>query len=155
MEEKILVVGNVDWKKIMVALLIVVAAVFVLSMVVCYIIADDTYRRWMDISMGEYFAEEYLPWVLLGTAVLAGLAVLAAWILKVNEMEITNKRICVKGLFGKRIELPNDAITAIGYAPLFKGVLVSTPSGKAGLLFLENAKDVYEVLREQMVTSRK
>jgi len=154
MEEKVLVTGKMDAKKLLIVSLSIVAVILVLSIVIFYGAADSNSRDW-DYSTGAYFARYYLPWIGVGTAVLAALCVAVFFLVKKNEVEVTEKQTCFKGLLGKHFVLPNDALTSVGYAPIFGAVSVSSPSARAGLLFLENAKEVYEILLDQMLKRQK
>lgn len=75
-------------------------------------------------------------------------AMLLSFLLKVllssYEMVITDKRIYGKIVFGRRVDLPIDSISATGMLRILKGVSVSSASGKIRFLLIKNADQMYK-----------
>lgn len=67
------------------------------------------------------------------------------------ELTVTDKRIYGKVAFGKRVDLPVDSISAISTVRLFKGVSVSTASGKISFLVIKNADEIYTVMNNLLI----
>jgi len=67
------------------------------------------------------------------------------------ELTVTNKRIFGKIILGKRVDLPVDSISAISTIAIFRGVSVSTSSGKISFLMLKNAADIYTVMNNLLI----
>lgn len=71
--------------------------------------------------------------------------------LRSYELTITNKRIYGKVAWGKRVDLPVDSVSATAMVPLFKGVSVSTSSGKISFLVIKNADEIYTVMNNLLI----
>ena len=71
--------------------------------------------------------------------------------LKSYEIVISDKRIYGKVGFGKRVDLPNDSISAIATIPLLKGITVSTSSGRISFLLIKNANEIYNVMNSILI----
>jgi len=57
-------------------------------------------------------------------------------------LTVTNKRVYGKAMFGKRVDLPMDSISAVG-SHLFKGITITSNSGRISFLCLTNRDDVH------------
>lgn len=64
---------------------------------------------------------------------------------------VTDKRVCGKATFNKRIDLPIDSITAASDIPTFHGVAVATSSGRIKFYYLQNSGDVYSSICKLLV----
>lgn len=71
--------------------------------------------------------------------------------LKSYELVVTDKRVYGKVAFGKRVDLPNDSISAISMVPTLKGVAVATSSGKISFLLIKNADEVYDTMNKLLM----
>ncbi|MBQ4128559.1 MAG: SHOCT domain-containing protein [Ruminococcus sp.] len=71
------------------------------------------------------------------------------------ELTITDKRVYGKVAFGKRVDLPVDSVSATSTISLFKGVSVSTSSGKISFLAIKNANEIYGVINNLLVDRQK
>lgn len=79
----------------------------------------------------------------MGLSLIGGLIYL--W-LRSYELTITDKRIYGKVAWGKRVDLPVDSVSATATISLFKGVSISTSSGKISFLAIKNAAEIYNVV---------
>ena len=79
---------------------------------------------------------------------------IASWIIhfsiKSCELTITDKRAYGKAIFGRRVDLPMDLISAVGYS-MFNGIGISTSSGSIKFAFIKNRDAIQKVLSEQLV----
>ncbi len=64
---------------------------------------------------------------------------------KSHSLTVTNKRVYANVKLGKRVDLPLDSITAIAIG-LFKGISISTPSGRITLWFIKNRDEIHQML---------
>lgn len=72
-----------------------------------------------------------------------------AWLSK-NEMTVTNKRVYGKAIFGKRVDLPLDSISAVGSCwP--KGIAVASSSGKVSFLMFENRDELHKCISDLLI----
>lgn len=70
------------------------------------------------------------------------------WAFSKVEITITDKRVYGNAAFGKRVDLPNDSISAVSIAGIFNAICVSTPSGMIKFQLMEN----YEKLHGEIST---
>ncbi len=66
------------------------------------------------------------------------------------ELTITDKRAYGKAAFGKRVDLPIDAISAVGVGP-FSGVSIATSSGKLTFSCFVNCNEIHKVISQLLV----
>lgn len=95
-------------------------------------------------------------WVyLIPVVVMTCIATLIYVWLKSYELTITDKRVYGKVAFGKRVDLPVDSVSATSTISLFKGVSVSTSSGKISFLAIKNTNEIYEVINNLLIERQK
>ena len=70
--------------------------------------------------------------------------------MKKMQITITDKRVCGTTYFGHSVDLPMDSISAVG-SRWFNGIAVSTSSGKVSFLFIENSKEIRELLCQLLI----
>ena len=98
----------------------------------------------------KYFGFELsLCWIPLLALALIG-ALIYLW-LHSYELTVTDKRIYGVVAWGKRVDLPVDSVSAISTIQLYKGIAVSTASGKISFLVIKNADAIYETLNELLI----
>lgn len=115
-------------------------ASFVFCFVFCGII--DSPELYSFIKYG-YYPDDLLKTCPICLVVIL-LAVIANRLLSSYEMVITDKRIYGKIVFGRRVDLPIDSISATGMLRILKGVSVSSASGKIRFLLIKNADQMYK-----------
>ncbi len=71
------------------------------------------------------------------------------------SLTVTSKRVYGKILFGKRVDLPIDSISAIGITPLLKGISISTSSGRIVFNFIKNSNKIYDILNDLLIKRQK
>ena len=71
--------------------------------------------------------------------------------LRSYELTVTDKRIYGKVAWGKRVDLPVDSISATATISLFKGVSVSTSSGRISFLVIKNADEIYNIMNKLLI----
>ena len=116
---------------------------------------DEGEKCWecKQYEKGEFaYAVEYTFYmtnILSFLVPFAGLSLIGGLIylwLRSYELTITDKRIYGKVAWGKRVDLPVDSVSATATISLFKGVSVSTSSGKISFLAIKNAAEIYKVV---------
>ena len=75
------------------------------------------------------------------------------WISKM-EMIISDKSVYGVAAFGKRVDLPLDSISAVGMN-IFKGIAVSTSSGRIVFHGIKNRDEIHEVLSALLIERQK
>ena len=66
--------------------------------------------------------------------------------LRSYELIITDKRICGKVAWGKRVDLPVDYVSSISTTLILKGISVSTASGRISFRLIKNMDEIYNVI---------
>ena len=85
--------------------------------------------------------------IALGAAVLAFVFYL---IFSKTELTVTDKRVYGKTVFGKRVDLPFDSISAVGTA-LMKSIAVTTSSGAIKFALIANSNEVHSVVSNLLI----
>ena len=111
----------------------------------------------IEYSVSAFFGwwEHYIPWSLIPFAICAVIGSLIYLWLHSYELAVSDKRVYGKVAFGKRVDLPVDSISATSTISLFKGVSVSTSSGKISFLVIKNSKEIYDVINNLLVDRQK
>ena len=119
----------------------------------------DDYKskcRWHNggYSSAEDYAfseHESTFWITFGIA--GGLDLICVLIflgMRSYEMTVTDKRVYGKTAFGKRVDLPMDAVSAVG-AKWPKGIAVATSSGKIAFLMIKNRNEIHTCVNELLI----
>jgi len=66
--------------------------------------------------------------------------------IKNTEMIVTDKRIYGKVAWGKSVDLPVDSVSAIASIPIWKGLSVSTSSGRISFRAIKNAGEIHSII---------
>ena len=100
--------------------------------------------------MSGFFEFEF--WLcLIPVAALALIGGLIYLWLRSYELTVTYKRIYGKVAWGKRVDLPVDSISSTATRGLFKGVSVSTSSGRISFLVIKNVDEIYKVMNNLLI----
>lgn len=111
---------------------------------------DCMYMNPPRFNFLEFFVVGFCPFALL-----ALLAFLIKLWLSSYEMVVTDKRIFGKVAWGKRVDLPLDSISATATLRTFKGVSVSSASGKIRFLLIKNANEMYNEINKLLIERQK
>lgn len=146
MEEKVLIKSErYNVKKVFSAMALI-GLILTIIYAVILMIQHDNYFLWW---------EHYVPLSLIPVASFALIGLLIFLWLRSYELTITDKRVYGKVAFGKRVDLPVDSVSATATIGLFKGVSVSTSSGKISFLAIKNANEIYDVINNLLVDRQK
>lgn len=103
----------------------------------------------LGYALAKTFEDDsYFIVPLVALALIGGLIYL--W-LRSYELTVTDKRIFGKVAWGKRVDLPVDSVSATATIRLFKGVSVSTSSGRISFLAVKNADEIYRVMNNLLI----
>ena len=97
-----------------------------------------------DYAIGKIF--EYGFYFIIPFVVLTLIGVLIYFWLRSYELIVTDKRICGKVAWGKRVDLPVDSVTSIATTLILKGIFVSTSSGRISFRLIKNVDEIYNVI---------
>lgn len=146
MEEKVLIKSERYNIKKVFSIIFLIGLILTIIYAVILMIQHDNYFLWW---------EHYVPLSLIPIASLTLIGGLIYLWLRSYELTITDKRVYGKVAFGKRVDLPVDSVSATATIGLFKGVSVSTSSGKISFLAIKNANEIYEVINNLLVDRQK
>lgn len=82
------------------------------------------------------------------------LALLIPYYLRCFEMTISDKRIFGKVVFGRRVDLPLDSVTAVGMGA-FKSITVSTSSGRISFAAVKNCEEIHKTISDLIIERQK
>lgn len=102
-----------------------------------------------------FYWNEFLPFGVVAFVSLILLAFILKFWLSSYEMVVTDKRIYGKVAWGKRVDLPFDSISATSTLRLFKGVSVSSASGRIKFLLIKNASEMYNEINKLLIERQK
>ncbi len=118
-------------------------------------------KKWIVIWGGftlVYFIKNIIEGSFLAAAITLALfsvigviAFIPFYLVNSNEMTVTDKRIYGKVLFGKRVDLPIDSVSAVSTSRMFKGVSVSTSSGRITFHGMKNADEIYSAINRLLI----
>lgn len=146
MEEKVLIKSERYNVKKVFSVMALIGLILTIIYAVILMIQHDNYFLWW---------EHYVPLSLIPVASFALIGLLIFLWLRSYELTITDKRVYGKVAFGKRVDLPVDSVSATATISLFKGVSVSTSSGKISFLAIKNANEIYDVINNLLVDRQK
>lgn len=67
------------------------------------------------------------------------------------EICVTEKRVFGKAVFGKRVDIPVDSISAVSTIGILKGISVASSAGAIKFLYLANVDEVHNALSRLIV----
>ena len=110
------------------------------------IIVNDLIPWWWGPS--TLYAGHYL---LLAIGILLLLSpIIVPLILGKSQIFVTDKRVYGTAIFGKRVDLPLDAISAVGISA-FKGISITTSSGAIQFLLITNRDEIHSEISKLLV----
>lgn len=103
------------------------------------------------ILWGRYFFEETMAFQLL----VIDFPLIYIYCLLLHaysscEIVVTDKRVYGKAIFGKRVDLPLDSISAVGTS-VFRGIDVGTSSGRIKFKFVKNNTEIHTELSKLLM----
>ncbi len=105
---------------------------------------------WNDLLDSYYLGfETQIALICYASCLLIALLVFL-W-LRSYELTVTDKRIFGRVAWGKRVDLPQDSVTAISTVSVLKGITASTPSGAIKFLLIKNADEIYQTMNDLLI----
>ena len=80
--------------------------------------------------------------------------VITLWAVFFTEIVVTDKRVYGKTMFGKRVDLPLDSISSVGFSSLH-GISVGTSSGRISFVFIKNNRDIHKSINDLLINRQK
>jgi len=144
MNEKIIIKSDKQSVKPLCCILTIIGLIFGFILVFIspeYHSAHDVDYFWTSI-VPYYFSMSFLPIFLV--------AIFIYFLAEKSELIVTNKRCYGKTIFGKRVDLPLDSVSAISTS-LLKGISISTSSGRITFYGISNRDDMHKSLNALLV----
>ncbi len=110
----------------------------------------EKYPSSFDYSIAQMEDEEIVT-VIVPVAAFAFIGGLIYFWLHSYELTVTDKRVFGKVVFGRRVDLPIDSVSATATSSLLKGISISTSSGRISFLYIKNADEIYTVLNNLLI----
>ncbi len=88
----------------------------------------------------------YIPLVIIFVVFLLS-AIITTFALTGMRLTVTNMRVSGVGRFHKRVDIPIDAISAVGTSWM-KGIEIASSSGNIKFIFIENYDEISGILRQ-------
>lgn len=141
MEEKI-IIKSVQYNIKLISLIIVGIGVVLFILLGLPLAIDISNRRdGLDLS---YFLTSAFPYyacfTLLPFLILAGLFY---WYCSRISITVSDKRVFGTAVFGQRVDLPFDMISAVKTTRLWRGIAVATASGFIRFVWIKNAAEIH------------
>lgn len=115
-----------------------------------------TYSSAEAYALANFNIILYLPpmvfeTIVLGYPICLLIALFVFLRLKSYELTVTDKRIYGRVAWGKRVDLPQDSISALSTVSMLKGIAASTSSGAIKFLLIKNADEIYEIMNNLLI----
>lgn len=68
-----------------------------------------------------------------------------------SQITVTDKRVYGRAVFGRRIDLPMDSISAVGTMHFLNGISVATSSGTIKFKLISNNAEIHKAISELLV----
>lgn len=125
------------------------AGLLVLSTIIMSISFAIKYSPFLTVIDCFFDNQLSIPFVTAALVLIAFLYVFDKLISQ-NEIIVTNKRIYGKAAFGRRVDLPLDAISAVGTG-FFKSIIITTSSGKIKFSMMDNCNGLHHVISNLLI----
>jgi hypothetical protein len=157
MDEKVIIQSKISNVKLIRNIIWIIGAIVSILVPIWY--AESRrfqYERFDNYiyDMGEYLEEVFSRYGILFFAIAVVVTLIIGFVFyhATNKitLTITDKRVYGTALFGKRVDLPFDMISAVGTS-IFKGIAVATSSGTIKFAFMENRDSLHDEISKQLV----
>ena len=111
---------------------------------------NDLYMYWHT----SYIDDPYILFGIIGTVAVWIISVIFINAFSKTELYITNSRVYGITIFNKRIDLPIDAITAVGTG-IFNTISISTASGVIKFSYLKNRDNIHQCINDLVISRQK
>ena len=142
MDEKIIIKSKISNVKLITTLLLLVG-IFFFAVVWTSETSGGFYAEQIERGCWDYVLTSMVPYfasfTFLPFAVIAGVYYFAV---RKMSITVTNKRVYGTAVFGKRVDIPLDKISAVGTSA-FKGIAVTSSSGAIKFTMISNNNEIH------------
>lgn len=110
----------------------------------------ECYDSRIDYGVDKALNYDYIYW-LIPLVVFVVIGIVVYFVIKNNELTVTDKRVFGVSKFGLSINLPLDSISSVYLYKSIKGIRVSTSSANIAFWAIRNANEIYEELNKILV----
>ena len=122
-------------------LILLTLCIPVLYFIICYIYYGGyTLREFLYTDGGAIIPKILMPVFFI----------ISLWALLFTELVVTDKRVYGKTMFGKRVDLPLDSISAVGFSA-FHGISVGTSSGRISFVLIKNNREIHKCINDLLI----
>lgn len=133
-----------------ITLSILFVAIFIMRVIQITNWNNNPYMNW-NIS---YIDDPYILFGIIGTLAIWIIAVIFINAFSKTELYVTNSRVYGMTIFNKRIDLPIDAITAVGTG-IFNTISISTASGVIKFSYLKNRDNIHQCINDLVISRQR
>ena len=133
MKEKILIEGKPSVK--------IIPIVLFITGIILLIITITTHWSWDDLATVMYFISPMIS--------IVGIVLYIMW--SASSITVTDKRVYGKAIFGSRVDIPLDSISAVGTVAITNGITVSSSSGKISFAYISNSDEIHSILSKIII----
>lgn len=133
-----------------ITLSILFVAIFIMRVIQITNWNNNPYMNW-NIS---YIDDPYILFGIIGTLAIWIIAVIFINAFSKTELYVTNSRVYGITIFNKRIDLPIDAITAVGTG-IFNTISISTASGVIKFSYLKNRDNIHQCINDLVISRQR
>ena len=109
------------------------------------------YNNAFEFAMGDCFAYSCWGFFCLIPIVISAIIGLSVYLkFRNGEIVVTDKRIYGTIAGGKRVDLPLDAISAVGIGSC-KSIAISTSSGKVSISAIKNCSEIHKIISNLLI----
>ena len=153
LENKIIEGNFIKSKKILIPIFLIILIVDIIGLVW----GCDQAMRWNDEPLSTVLFEypdvyllDYIMWIFPFSAITLAIWIYLFLMFRKSELVITDKRVYGKAIFGKRVDLPLDKVSAVGTSFL-KGIDVGTSSGRIKFKLVKNQDEIHAALSKLLL----
>lgn len=153
LENKIIEGNFIKSKKILIPIFLIILIVDIIGLVW----GCDQAMRWNDETLSTVLFEypdvyllDYIMWIFPFSAITLAIWIYLFLMFRKSELVITDKRVYGKAIFGKRVDLPLDKVSAVGTSFL-KGIDVGTSSGRIKFKLVKNQDEIHAALSKLLL----
>jgi hypothetical protein len=99
----------------------------------------------------SYIDDGYVLFGIIGTIIVWIISIIFINAFSKTELYVTNSRVYGISIFDKRVDLPIDAITAVGTG-IFNTISISTASGVIKFKYLKNRNSIHECINNLVIS---
>ena len=149
--EKTIIEGNfIKMRKIILPVIIIIFIIDIIGLITGYNTALNYHTQEEIMEYPDMYLGAYIMWMYPFSVIPLLFLALFFIAFRKSELVITDKRVYGKAIFGKRVDLPLDKVSAVGTSFL-KGIDVGTSSGRIKFKLVKNQDEIHSALSKLLM----